>query len=85
MTTTEAEWDAEQVGYLIASVERQADLNPFGVPYSLATDPAIRDSIVVDLEVDLMARAVKQRRDSDAKTYEHQDQSGWFYTPRIER
>jgi len=84
VTTIEPEWDADQVGYLIASMEREAEIGPHGIPMSVATNKEIAHKVKVDLHVDHVARAIEQTRESYRTEFGHQDQAGWRFTAHID-
>ncbi|MEF2979107.1 hypothetical protein [Subtercola sp. YIM 133946] len=85
MTTTEPEWDGDQVAFLLASTERQHGKNKYGVPWDVATNKAYADRIHVDLVIDYVEQAVmRTQKEYTGEDYTPTDMAGWMWEAYVD-
>lgn len=83
VTTREPEFAPDDVAVLLASRQKEREVGPHGIPMAVATDPAMKPKIRVDMRVDFVAQALAAKRKQYEKDYPHQDQSGFRFEATI--
>jgi hypothetical protein len=84
VTRREPEFTSREVNLLIASKELQDDLNPYGIPYSEATDPKNEHAFVADPmpTIDHAAKKVLDAQDAYYKQWPDASSNGHLWRVR---
>lgn len=85
ITRREPEFTPLEVNKLLASKELQDDLNPYGIPYSEATDKANEHMFVADQlpTIDFAAKAIGDAQDAYYKQWPDAPSNGHLW--RVKR
>lgn len=84
VTRREPEFTPRELNKLLASVELEHDLNPHGIPYAEAIDPANKNAFVADAipTIDWAEKAIGDARDAYYKEWPGVSTNGHLWMVR---